>query len=892
MTTLRTGYKPYPFQIPKVELTFDLDGQRTEVMLRMHVRRTDPLASDALILDGQSLERLSVRVNEHDWPESAIEQTDKNLTLLELPEFADIEIISVCHPAANDSLMGLYLSGTNLFTQCEAEGFRRICWFADRPDVMSAYTVTLRANKRDYPILLSNGNLVFERDLDNGRHESCWHDPFLKPCYLFALVAGDFECREKFVQTAAGKDALLQIYSDPGSLEKTDWAMQSLERSLRWDETRFGLSLDLDRFMIVAARDFNMGAMENKGLNIFNAALLMADPETTTDANYQAIEAVIGHEYFHNWTGNRVTCRDWFQLSLKEGLTVFRDQEFTADMMADGLNEAQALSARAVKRIDDVATLKAAQFPEDAGPMAHPIRPESYQEISNFYTATVYEKGAEVIRMLHTLLGEPTFQSGMREYFRRHDGQAVTCDDFVDTMQWVWQQIEPTCDLSVFRRWYSQAGTPVVSVRIEPTAKPDETCLTLTQHCPSVGVEKESGSIKKPFHIPFAVGFLQANGNSLTVELDGKKAQTLLLDLTQAQQQWIIKGTTADAIASMNRGFCAPIRVQAAQTSTELETLAIHDTDPFARWDALQSLFARYLLGTDLDPCESSANPALIQLTTISAQLLADKTLDAGYLTRLLTPPSDKYLLQAMSPMDPLQLARRKQSLEQALGQGLAKTLKQVVADHAVASPYSPDARQSGPRAIRNLALGLLCQARNIEGKRLALTQYELATNMTDRLGSLRALLQYPDEDAAITAALNSFFTRFQSDPLVVDKWFALQACAPDMSVEGIKSLMQHPAFTRRNPNRLRALLFQFCLNNPTGFHAPDGSGYQFWAEQVCLIDQANPEVAARLARALDHWTHHTPAVKSMMNLALTHVASQPALSANTREIVTKALSL
>ena len=892
MTTLRTDYRPYPFQIPTVELAFDLDGQRTEVMLRMHVRRSNPNANDALTLDGQSLERLAVRVNGLAWPESAIEQTDKHLTLLELPEVADIEITSVCHPATNDSLMGLYVSGANLFTQCEAEGFRRICWFADRPDVMSVYTVTLRANKRDFPILLSNGNLVSERDLDNGRHESCWHDPFLKPCYLFALVAGDFECREKTIQTAAGKEALLQIYSDRGSLPKTEWAMQSLERSLRWDETRFGLNLDLDRFMIVAARDFNMGAMENKGLNVFNAAYVMADPETATDANYQAIEAVIGHEYFHNWTGNRVTCRDWFQLSLKEGLTVFRDQEFTADMMADGLNEAQAKSARAVKRIDDVAALKAAQFPEDAGPMAHPIRPESYQEISNFYTATVYEKGAEVIRMLHTLLGEATFQEGMREYFRRHDGQAVTCDDFVDAMQWAWQQVDPSRNLSVFRRWYSQAGTPVVTVSITPTAKPDETCLTLSQHCPVVGVEKESGSLKQPFHIPFAVGFLQANGHPLTVENNGQRAHTLLLDFTQAQQQWIIKGTTADAIASLNRGFCAPIHVQAIQTNTELETLALHDTDPLARWDALQSLFARYLLGSDSESYESRANTALMQLTAISEQLLTDKTLDAGYVTRLLTPPSDKYLLQAMLPMDPLQLALRKQLLEQALGQGLAKTLKHVVAEHAATSPYHPDAQQSGPRAIRNLALGFLCQARDIEGKQLALAQYNHATNMTDRLGSLRALLQYPEKDAAISAALNDFFTRFQSDPLVVDKWFALQACSPGMTVESIKSLMAHPAFTRRNPNRLRALLFAFCLNNPTGFHAPDGSGYQFWAEQVCLIDETNPEVAARFARALDHWTHHTPTVKSMMQSALNHVAAQQKLSANTREIITKALSL
>lgn len=893
MTTLRNDYQPFAFQIPTVNLVFELDTQRTEVHLRMQVLRTDPAADDPLVLDGQALERLAVQVNGQPWPENRITQTDKHLTLLGLPASADIQIHAACHPATNDSLMGLYVSGANLFTQCEAEGFRRICWFADRPDVMSVYSVTLRANKLDFPTLLSNGNLVSHRALDGERHESSWHDPFPKPCYLFALVAGQFECREKTIKTADSKDALLQIYCDPGTLDKTEWAMQSLERALRWDESRFDLSLDLDRFMMVAARDFNMGAMENKGLNVFNAAYVLADPQTATDANYQAIEAVIGHEYFHNWTGNRVTCRDWFQLSLKEGLTVFRDQAFTADMLAVGLDDARAASARAVKRIDDVITLKAAQFPEDAGPMAHPIRPESYQEISNFYTATVYEKGAEVIRMLHTLLGEETFQAGMRAYFERHDGQAVTCDDFVDAMQWAWQQVEPTRELSTFRRWYSQAGTPTVTVLLEPVSHTDETRLTLTQHCPPVGVEKENDWVKRPFHIPFAIGFLKSTGEPLVVKQDHQKGQTLLLDLTQAKQQWTISGVPAGAIASINRNFCAPIRVQTTQTNTELETLAINDTDAFARWDALQTLFARYLLG--LEAAGATPTDTLNRLISICHQLLSDNTLDAGYMSRLLTPPSDKYLLQAMSPMDPLLLANRKQQLEQGLGLGLAEPLKRLIADQTPTgafSTYSPDAQQAGKRALRNLALSLLCKASDAQGKPLALTQYEHATNMTDRLGSLRALLEHPVKDADITAATHDFYDQFQKDPLVVDKWFALLACSPGMSVNGIKELMQHPAFTRRNPNRLRALLFQFCLNNPTGFHAPDGSGYQFWAEQVCLIDETNPEVAARFARALDHWTHHTAGVKSMMLSALKHVASQEALSANTREIVTKALSL
>ncbi len=887
MTIFRTDYQPFPFQIPTVDLSFDLNSERTEVGLRMRVQRRDPAGRDPLVLDGHDLELVSVLIDSNPWPAEKYQLTADTLTLLDLPDTCEVAIAAICRPAQNDSLMGLYQSGNNLFTQCEAEGFRRICWFADRPDVMSTYTVTLRGDKATFPVLLSNGNLSAERDLPDGRHESCWHDPFPKPCYLFALVAGQFECRELMTATSSGKSVLLQIYSDSGTFDKTEWAMQCLERAMRWDETRFGLELDLDRFMIVAARDFNMGAMENKGLNIFNAAYVLADPETATDANYQAIEAVIGHEYFHNWTGNRVTCRDWFQLSLKEGLTVFRDQEFTADMLAEGLNEQLAASARAVKRIDDVVMLKAAQFPEDAGPMAHPIRPESYQEISNFYTATVYEKGAEVIRMLHTLMGETIFQAGMREYFRRHDGQAVTCDDFIDAMQWAWQQEAPERDLGLFRRWYAQAGTPTVKVHIGASTEPNTTQITLTQDCPPVGVEKESGLTKEPFHIPFAIGFVRPSGEPLTIAHEKHSGETILLELTQQRQQWHIQGTPADAIASLNRGFSAPIRVASDLSNEALEILARHDSDAFARWDALQTLFGAYLLDA-----EQTNESALTQITEICASLLEDARLDAGYLTRLLTPPSEKYLLQSMSPMDPLILAYRKQTLEQALGMSLAEPLKNLIISHTPTGDYDPGAQPAGKRALRNLSLSLLCQAANDFGLSHALSQYDSATNMTDRLGALRALLQHARRDDAVTDALTHFYERFQADPLVIDKWFALQANAPGMSVQGIKGLMQHPAFTRRNPNRLRALVFQFCLNNPTGFHIADGSGYRFWAEQVCLIDETNPEVAARLGRALDHWTHHTPALKPLMQSALEQVASHDKLSPGTREVITKALSL
>lgn len=883
MTTFRTDYRPFPFRVPHVDLVFDLAASQTRVHARLTLERADN-NDQPLVLNGEALCLVSVKVDGQPWAQQQICDETATLTLFGLPASCVVETESTCAPDQNDSLMGLYVSGQSLFTQCEPEGFRRITWFPDRPDVMSEYRVTLRADKTQFPVLLSNGNLVAQRDLSNGHHESQWHDPFPKPSYLFALVAGRFECREQRSHTRSGKAVLLQIYSDPGTHNKTAWAMQSLERSLRWDESRFGLELDLDRFMIVAARDFNMGAMENKGLNIFNSAYVLADEQTATDANYQAIEAVIGHEYFHNWTGNRVTCRDWFQLSLKEGLTVFRDQEFTADMLALDSDATLAMSARAVKRIDDVTLLRAAQFPEDAGPMAHPIRPESYQEISNFYTATVYEKGAEVIRMLHTLLGEATFQAGMREYFRRHDGQAVTCDDFVDAMQWAWQQESPTRDLAIFRRWYAQAGTPTITITQQQVG--NDITLTLSQRCAPVGVEKESGLVKAPFHIPLAVGFLSARGEPLTFKHAGISGTTALLELTVPTATFCFEGVGAGAIVSLNRGFSAPVHVDFDYDDDQLSLLAAHDPDAFSRWEALQTLFARHLVNAAASPNSTE------RILSVCFGLLEDQTLDAAYLTRLLILPSDKYLLQLMNPMQPLKLAKRKQSLEMILGDHLAAHLLKRLSTAPKDEPYAPTPLQSGVRALSNLAIAWLCQAGHVKAKALATERFAAASNMTDRLGALRALLLHPDRDDAVTDALTAFYERFQGDPLVVDKWFALQAGSPGTTLEDIRGLIAHPSFDRRNPNRLRSLVFQFCLNNPLGFHAPDGSGYQFWADQVVLTDQANPEIAARLARALDHWTHHDDETKTLMHRALQTVASHGSLSSNTREIVSKALTL
>jgi len=888
VTIYRKDYRPYPYAIPQVALEFDLDPDSTEVRCAMQVeRRPDAPADAELVLDGADIELVSVRVDGKPWPRHTV--TETTLTLSGLPARALVETVSRCRPAANSTLMGLYVSGDSFFTQCEAEGFRRITWFADRPDVMSRYRVTLRAPAR-YPLLLSNGNLLATRELPDGRHEAEWEDPFPKPCYLFALVAGRLTHRETRVRTASGREVLLQVYSDPGSESRTQWALDSLVRALRWDEARFGLELDLDRFMVVAVRDFNMGAMENKGLNIFNAAYVLADPATATDANYEGIESVIGHEYFHNWTGNRVTCRDWFQLSLKEGLTVFRDQEFSADMMARELGEAEAASARAVKRIDDVATLRAAQFPEDAGPMAHPIRPDSYQEIGNFYTATVYEKGAEVIRMQHTLLGEAGFRAGMDEYFRRHDGQAVTCDDFVAAMESVYAQQHPGRDLSLFRNWYRQAGTPRVAVTLDYDAAAQRCTVTLAQQCQPVGVERRAGTPpKQPFHIPFALGLLDREGRPLPLRHDDRESTTVLLELTAERQQWTFENIPSSPVPSLLRGFSAPVIVEYPWTDGELALLSAHDTDPFARWEAGQELATRQILA--LARQHQAGGPLRADDTFIEAwrALLADPALDAAYRARTLALPSEKTLAERMEHIDPPALAAARDFLRAELGRRLAAQWRAAFDASQTPGPYSPAPGPAGKRALKNQALAHL-MAGGVDGAQaLAQQQYDSAGNMTDSMAALSALINYGTEDAA-AGALAAFYDRWQHDPLVIDKWFTLQATARSASVESVRALMQHPAFTLRNPNRARALVFQFCLNNARGMHRHDGKGYAYWAEQVIALDGLNPEVAARLARALDNWSRFVPTLREPMHRALQHVADHEGLSRNVREIVSKAL--
>lgn len=885
-TISRHDYQPYPYQIDQVRLEFDLAAEQTLVRLAFRARSRDGQIQP-LVLDGEDIELLEVSLDGNLVSPQDYLLNDQGLTLSPPAAEFDLVLVSRCRPQENTMLMGLYVSGNSLFTQCEAQGFRRITFFPDRPDVMSRYEVVLRGDATLYPYLLSNGNLLESTTLDDGRKQAVWEDPFPKPSYLFALVAGDFDVREREIKKANGQPALLQVYCDRGDGDKTEWAMQCLEHSVRWDEQRFGLALDLDRFMIVAARDFNMGAMENKGLNIFNSAYVLADAESTTDASFHAVEAVIGHEYFHNWTGNRVTCRDWFQLSLKEGLTVFRDQEFSADMLAQGLDGAQAASARAVKRIDDVSVLRAAQFPEDAGPMAHPIRPESYQEISNFYTATIYEKGAEVIRMQHTLLGEDNFQAGIREYFKRHDGQAVTCDEFVDCMDSVYRQVKPGQSLDQFRRWYQQAGTPRVQVSLTHDAAKQTATLTLRQSNAPAGIE-DKAAVKPPLHIPFALGMLDQHGQPLSLHLDGQKGETLVLDFTEAEQSWTFTHIPEAPVLSLLRNFSAPVKVDYYRPDAELALLTRHDTDPFARWEAAQLLATRLILSSASGRTPSAAQQATVVQTWHA--LVQDPALSPAYKARILSLPSERELLEQTQPMTPRAIVQARRQLQRELGLALTPYWQELYQFLSLEqAPYSPDALQAGQRSLRNLALNYLLVAGVSTGPQLARNQYDQATNMTDRLGALSALVNYGDPEDR-QDGLDDFFQRWQDNPLVLDRWFSLQATAPSTQVAQVRALMLHPAFSMRNPNRARSLIFQFCMNNMQAIHTPEG--YAFWAEQVIALDKLNPEISARLARVFDNWARFEPQARDPLKAALERIQAEPGLSGNVAEIVNKALTL
>ena len=886
----RKDYLPPSYLVDTVDIGFDLDPAATHVSMRMKIRRHPDAARDGhdtLVLQGQELTLVQLRVNGKSLPKRAYRQTGQTLEIPNLPESATLEIETITHPERNTTLSGLYVSNGNFFTQCEAEGFRRIAYFPDRPDVMSVYTVMLRADKEAYPVLLSNGNLIEEGDLGDGRHYAKWEDPFPKPSYLFALVAGTLVCQEEWFPLRSGRKALLQVWVEDGNLDKTQHAMESLKNSIRWDEQRFGLELDLDRFMIVAVSDFNMGAMENKGLNIFNTKFVLANARIATDADYANIESVVGHEYFHNWTGNRVTCRDWFQLSLKEGLTVFRDQEFSGDMIGTD-------SGRAVKRIEDVRLLRQAQFPEDAGPMAHPVRPDSYVEINNFYTVTVYEKGSEVVRMYQTLLGREGFRKGMDLYFSRHDGQAVTCDDFRAAMADANDR-----DLNQFERWYSQAGTPRVHAagRHDPAMQTYE--LTLTQSCaPSAGQKK-----KLPFHIPFAVGLLDAAGATLPLRLDGQAPSqagesgmhdgaaptSLVLDLTRERQTFRFIGVDAPPVPSLLRNFSAPVVLDFDYTDTELAFLMAHDSDAFNRWEAGQRLAMRCLLrlmSTGGDQAETPADAALVECLRM---LLVDDSLDPAFREICLTLPSEPLIAEQLDVVDPQAVHAARRRLHARLATALRAEWDATYAAQQPDGPYSPDVMAVGKRGFKNLALSYLADLDEPQIHVLIQAQYDAADNMTDRLAALSALVN--SNAPGRLEAIDGFYREFEAEALVIDKWFMLQASARATDLTAVRALARHPAFSMKNPNRARSLIFSFCNGNPVQFHVPDGSGYEFWSEQVIALDGINPQVAARLARSLDRWRKYTPALQAKMRSALQKVARTPRLSNDVLEVVTKALS-
>jgi len=886
----RADYTAPSFWIDKVHLSFDLDPAKTRVLNTMTLRRNPDVPAQALRLDGDELNLARVLVN---GAGTSFKLDAGQLVLENLPEGDapfELEIFTTCAPAKNTKLMGLYVSNESFFTQCEAEGFRRITYYLDRPDVMASFTVTLRADKAKYPVLLSNGNLTEQGDLDDGRHFATWVDPHRKPCYLFALVAGQLVAREQRITARNGKEHLLQVYVRPGDMDKTEHAMASLINSVIWDEARFGLALDLERFMIVATSDFNMGAMENKGLNIFNTKYVLANQATATDVDFANIESVVGHEYFHNWTGNRITCRDWFQLSLKEGLTVFRDQEFSMDLCAEP-------SARAVKRIEDVRVLRTAQFPEDAGPMAHPVRPDSYIEINNFYTVTIYEKGAEVVRMMQTLVGREGFARGLTLYFARHDGSAVTCDDFAQAIA----DANPDSDLSrwlpQFKRWYSQAGTP----RLATTAHYDATSHTYTlnfvQSCPATPGQDS----KEPFVIPVSLGLVGASsGAALPLQVQGGAglaAASHLFVMSQGAESITFENVLEEPVPSILRGFSAPVIVDFDYSDAQLLTLLANDPDPFNRWEAGQRLALRCAMASIAADAVTTGAEGLDDATIAAMRsVLRHPTLDAAFKELVLTLPSETYIAEQLDVVDPQRIHAVREAMREQLAGELAADWQWAFEAHCQNGGYRPDPLSSGRRALAGLALSMLCLAARRSGDTVwpgkAYQCFKDADNMTDRLAALSALVH--SGHALAKPALERFHSLFKHEELVLDKWFALQAGCTDRGgqvLPAVRTLMKHPDFNLKNPNRARSLIFSYCSANPGAFHRADAAGYVFWADQVLALDAINPQVAARLARALDRWNKLVEPYRNAACEALKRVAAKSDLSNDVREVVSRALA-
>ena len=868
-------YRPPDWLVESVELDVTLDPVATLVRATLTLRPNgNGTAPAPLMLDGDALELRALKLDGAALPPEQFVATADRLTIAQPPHRPfRLEIETVVDPSANTQLMGLYRSGSIYCTQCEAEGFRRITYFPDRPDVMAVYTTRIEAEKADAPVLLANGNLIASGDVPGtSRHFAVWHDPFPKPSYLFALVGGKLACVEDRFRTMSGREVTLRIYVEDGKEARCAYAMDSLKRAMRWDETAFGREYDLDIFMIVAVSDFNMGAMENKGLNVFNDKYVLASPETATDGDFDRIEAIIAHEYFHNWTGNRITCRDWFQLCLKEGLTVFRDQEFSADARS-----------RAVERISDVRGLRAHQFIEDAGPLAHPVRPRLYHEINNFYTATVYEKGAEVVRMLKALLGPETFRQGMDLYFTRHDGEAATIEQFVQCFADV-----SRADLAQFMLWYSQAGTPELVATGSYDADAKTYRLDVAQTVPPTPGQPT----KEAMVIPLAIGLVGRNGRDLPLKLrDGRTIERGVLTLTEPAKTFVFGDIGEPPVPSLNRGFSAPIKLIANLSADDLRFLAAHDADAFNRWQALQTLATRLLL--DNVASLRAAKPARQDGGLLHAlgAILDDGTLEPAFIALALTLPGESDLAREIGrDVDPDAIFTARSGLRAVVGEHLAGSLFDHYRRLSESRPYSPDAASAGRRALRNICLDLLVATRRPDAVSLAARQYQAADNMTDRMAALSTLSLCDVPERAAT--LDDFYARYADDPLIVDKWFTLQATIPEpATLDRVKALTGHRAFSFANPNRVRALIHAFALANQREFNRADGAGYDFVVDTVLALDRKNPQLAAKLLAALKSWRVLEPGRRAMAEKALQRVAAAPSRSPDVADIVQRALA-
>ncbi len=858
-------YQPFPFRIDSVELDFVLDPWATRVRSRLTLTRTG--AADApLVLDGVRLKLVSVSIDDVPVAVERMTRSDEHLSLRGVPDHFVLTTEVEIDPSGNTALEGLYMSGGRFCTQCEAEGFRKITYYPDRPDVLSVFKVRMEA-ERAFAHLLSNGNRLEQGVLPGGRHFAVWSDPFPKPCYLFALVAGELDVLEDSFTTVSGREVKLAIYVDPGQASRAAYAMDALKRSMRWDEEAFGREYDLDLFMIVAVRDFNFGAMENKGLNIFNSSLLLADEATATDADFERIESVVAHEYFHNWTGNRITCRDWFQLCLKEGLTVFRDQSFSADMRGE-----------AVQRIKDVKMLRARQFPEDAGPMAHPVRPSSYLKIDNFYTATIYEKGAEVIRMLKTLIGPEAFRAGMDLYFDRWDGHATTVEAFLACFAEASGR-----DLEGFFVWYEQAGTPDLDIRRDYDADTATLTLTLAQSLRATPGQPT----KSPAPIPVRIGLLDSQGAELESIRDGVRAAEHTLVLDGPSERFVLTGVAAPPVLSALRGFSAPVNLTTDAAVTDGYVLMAADPDLFNRWEAGQGLARGLILARAAGRPDETGEARFAEAL---GRALEDEAAGDAFRALMLGLPTESDLAMAGDgPVDPWALHDAREALRMRISAHLGDRLRGLHTGLQMVEPFSPDAAQAGRRALRNSVLDLMVALPDSDAVHRAVGHFDAASNMTDQMGGLSALTLVGGE--VLDRALAAFYTRWKSEPLVIDKWFAIQARSPAADAFGrVLGLTAHPDFDSRNPNRLRALVMGFAVGNPYRFHAPDGEGYRFLADQIISVDPFNPSVAARMVEPLSSWARFEPGRSRLMREALNRIINHPGLSKNVAEVATKAI--